>query len=338
MGYFFDFVRSYSRELIGPDHSEYDPLFVGIFFFIFVSNLWGLVPGMLSPTANLNTNFSIAIIVFLATHFYGMRKQGVLNYLNQFAGPVPGWLKPLMFFIEIISHVARPVSLAFRLFGNIVAKEILLLILATLVLQFGGSTQLIGQALAAFPILLYPLLIVLGALRLFYPGFCFHVARTGVHCRCGERASLEFCTESCSTTLNILSAQEDTIMKNWLIYALTLVASVVFFNDCAFAEEAAEAAKQVIPESNAAQYFVMTVLAAGAGITLATCVAGLAQSKMIAKSVEGMARQPEAASKIQTAMIIGLAFIESLVIYVLLIALILVFLNPFADFFVQAVQ
>ena len=78
-----------------------------------------------------------------------------------------------MFFIEIISHVARPVSLSFRLFGNIVAKEILLLILATLVLQFAGSTQAIGQALTVFPALLYPLLIVLGAFICFIQAFVF---------------------------------------------------------------------------------------------------------------------------------------------------------------------
>ena len=125
-------------------------------------------------------------------------------------------------------------------------------------------------------------------------------------------------------------------MKNWLIYALTLVVSLVLFNDFAFAEETAEAAKHVIEGSDAVYYFGVTVFVAGVGIAIATWRTSAAQGTVIGKAVEGMARQPEAASKIQTAMIIGLAFIESLVIYALLIALILVLLNPFADYFVKA--
>ncbi|GAB4154333.1 MAG: hypothetical protein Kow00107_04460 [Planctomycetota bacterium] len=125
---------------------------------------------------------------------------------------------------------------------------------------------------------------------------------------------------------------------NRLLVLLAAFVAVFTFSDLAFAEETAEVAKQVIPNSGASFYFGMSVLAAGFGIAAATWLTGLAQGNAIGKAVEGMARQPEAAPKIQTAMIIGLAFIESLVIYALLISLILIFLNPFKDFFVQAVQ
>ncbi|GAB4154337.1 MAG: F0F1 ATP synthase subunit A [Planctomycetota bacterium] len=171
--WFMDFARSYSREMIGPEHRRYDPLFFGIFFFIFFGNLWGLVPGMASPTANLNTNLAIALVVFGATHYWGVRKQGLIPYLKHFTGEVPWWLKPFMFFIELISHIARPISLTFRLFGNIVAKEILLLILVTLVLEFAGAREAVGKALTIFPALLYPLLIVLGAFICFIQAFVF---------------------------------------------------------------------------------------------------------------------------------------------------------------------
>src|SRR5262244_1567722 len=106
-------------ETVGHDGRRYIPL---------VATLMGLVPGLIAPTANLNTTAACALIVFFTYHWIGMRKQGVVNYLKHFAGPVPVALKPLMFVIEIISHCARPLSLSLRLFGNMMAGHILLAI------------------------------------------------------------------------------------------------------------------------------------------------------------------------------------------------------------------
>lgn len=77
-------------------------------------------------------------------------------------------------------------------------------------------------------------------------------------------------------------------------------------------------------------YFWVTVLTAGFGMAVASAVAAFAQSRAISAALDGMARQPNAAGRIQTAMIIGLALIESLAIYVLLIAMILLFADPFS--------
>jgi F-type H+-transporting ATPase subunit c len=82
-------------------------------------------------------------------------------------------------------------------------------------------------------------------------------------------------------------------------------------------------------------YFVWTVIVAGFSLAIAAAACGLAQAQAIARSVEGIARQPEAAPKIQLAMMIGLAFIESLVLYILFIGIILLFVNPFAKYFIQ---
>jgi F-type H+-transporting ATPase subunit a len=95
-------------EVIGAGGRRYLPLIGTLGLFILVSNLMGLVPGLVAPTANLNTTAACALIVFFTYHVIGVRKQGALNYLKHFAGPVPGPLKPLMFVIEIISHLARP--------------------------------------------------------------------------------------------------------------------------------------------------------------------------------------------------------------------------------------
>jgi len=121
------FVNELS-ETIGHDSRRYLPLIATLGLFILTSNLMGLVPGLIAPTANLNTTAACALIVFFTYHWIGVRKQGFVPYLKHFAGPVPLALKPLMFVIEIISHCARPLSLSLRLFGNMMAGHILLAI------------------------------------------------------------------------------------------------------------------------------------------------------------------------------------------------------------------
>ena len=82
-------------------------------------------------------------------------------------------------------------------------------------------------------------------------------------------------------------------------------------------------------------FFAVTIATAGFGLAISTLGAALGQGKMAGQAMDAIARQPEAAPKIQTAMLLGLAFIESLAIYVLLIAFILLFLNPYAKLFGQ---
>ena len=111
------------------------PFICAIFMYILVCNLMGLIPGFTAATANVNTNAAMAIPVFFATHFYGIRIHGI-KYLNHFLGPIRSpaaiVLMLLMFVIELIGHIARPLTLTVRLFGNMAAKHILLLVLAIL--------------------------------------------------------------------------------------------------------------------------------------------------------------------------------------------------------------
>jgi F-type H+-transporting ATPase subunit a len=97
------------------------PLIGSLAFFIFFSNVMALIPGFGVPTTSLTTNIGIALLVFVATHYYGLKEHG-LPYLKHFMGPVV-WLAPLMIPIELISHVVRPASLAIRLLGNMVADH-----------------------------------------------------------------------------------------------------------------------------------------------------------------------------------------------------------------------
>jgi F-type H+-transporting ATPase subunit a len=111
------------------------PFICTIFIYILVCNLMGLIPGFASATANVNTNAAMAVPVFLATHYYGIRVHGT-KYINHFLGPIRSIaalpLMILMFVIELIGHFARPLTLTVRLFGNMVAKHILLIVLAIL--------------------------------------------------------------------------------------------------------------------------------------------------------------------------------------------------------------
>ncbi|HXY55389.1 MAG TPA: F0F1 ATP synthase subunit A [Nitrospirota bacterium] len=123
-------LENFVEEIMGPEGNHYLTLIGTLFLFILVCNLLGLIPGFDSPTANINTTLALALVSFSATHYIGLRKHG-LGYIKHFMGPMP-LLAPLMFPIELISHLARVMSLTFRLFGNMVAKHKLLLVLALL--------------------------------------------------------------------------------------------------------------------------------------------------------------------------------------------------------------
>lgn len=110
---------------------KYLPLAGSLALFIFMGNFIGIIPGFESPTGNVNLTLTLALIVFLYYHFEGIKAQGLGHYIAHFAGPVK-WLAPLMFPVEIISHLSRIISLSFRLFGNIKGDDLFLLVLLML--------------------------------------------------------------------------------------------------------------------------------------------------------------------------------------------------------------
>lgn len=175
MEWLLGLLYQYADDMVGPTAPRYYPLFGMLFFFILVSNLMGLVPGLISSTSQLTTTVALALIVFFSTHFFGIKERGLVKYVKHWFGPVPGWLKPFMFLIEIISELARPLSLAFRLFGNILAKEILLGVLALLVFIFLPSGNLIQEGLSVVPLVLRPLIILLGLLVSIIQAFVFMI-------------------------------------------------------------------------------------------------------------------------------------------------------------------
>ena len=118
-------------QMIGRQGRQFLPLIGSAGLFILTSNLLGNIPGFQPPTANWNTTVALAVTVFLSYNYFGIRKHGLLNYLKHFSGPIRP-LAPVMFVIEVIGHLARPVSLSIRLFGNIFGEESVIVILLSL--------------------------------------------------------------------------------------------------------------------------------------------------------------------------------------------------------------
>ncbi len=123
-------LEEFMVDIVGEEGRWFLPLAATIFIFIFISNLSGLIPGFFPPTASINTNLGCALVVFFFTHYLGIKHHGAA-YVKHFMGPV-WWMVPLIMPIEIIGHMARVLSLTFRLFGNMAGHELVLMILFVL--------------------------------------------------------------------------------------------------------------------------------------------------------------------------------------------------------------
>ncbi|MCX8030507.1 MAG: F0F1 ATP synthase subunit A [Thermodesulfovibrionales bacterium] len=136
MEVFAEFFLSTANNNIGHHYGEkFYPLLGTIFLYIVTCNLFGLIPYFDSPTSNINTTASMALPVFLLYQFYGFKVHGI-GYIKHFLGPLrsPAAIPFMifMFFLELIGHLVRPVTLSVRLFGNMMAKHVLLTILGIL--------------------------------------------------------------------------------------------------------------------------------------------------------------------------------------------------------------
>jgi F-type H+-transporting ATPase subunit a len=115
-------VRNMIQDIIGPHGLKYFPIVMAFAVLILVSNLMGLFPLFMSPTAATSVTFALGLTSFLYYNYIGIAENGILNHLKHLAGPV-WWIAPLIFPIELISNLIRPFSLGIRLFGNLFADE-----------------------------------------------------------------------------------------------------------------------------------------------------------------------------------------------------------------------
>jgi F-type H+-transporting ATPase subunit a len=126
-----EFVSEQGESIIGHGYERFVSYLTVLVLFILLANLMGLVPGLESPTANPVVPLGFALVTFLYYHYHGVRENG-FAYVKQFLGPV-WWLYPLLLPIEIISHLARVLSLTVRLYANMFAGDLVTLAFFSLV-------------------------------------------------------------------------------------------------------------------------------------------------------------------------------------------------------------
>lgn len=124
---------------VAPQQAKTLTPFIGsLWIFLVIANLSGLIPGLHSPTRDLSATSALAIVVFLSAHWYGIRAQGIKNYLHHYLKP-----SPILLPFHLVSEITRTVALAIRLFGNMMSLEMAALLIL-----------LVAGFLAPVPILL----------------------------------------------------------------------------------------------------------------------------------------------------------------------------------------
>jgi len=135
----YEFVANLIRDTVGNEGRKYFPFIFSIFMFILIGNMLGMVPYSFTFTSHIAVTFAMAMVVFIGVTILGFAKHGI-KFFTFFVPPgVPVWMWPLMIPIEIISYLSRPVSLAMRLFANMLAGHTLLKVFAGFVPALGAA-------------------------------------------------------------------------------------------------------------------------------------------------------------------------------------------------------
>ncbi len=123
-----EFISGLVGDVLDVDNlNPYLPMLGSLFIFLVFANILSIVPGLNSPTADINTTIALSLIVFFSVHYFGIRKKGLWGYLKTISDPI--YLLPL----EIISQISRTLSLTLRLFGNILSSDLIVAIVFSIV-------------------------------------------------------------------------------------------------------------------------------------------------------------------------------------------------------------
>jgi F-type H+-transporting ATPase subunit a len=125
-------IGSQADQIIGHGYERFQAYVTCIFLFILICNLLGAIPGVPPPTTHPEVPLGLAVLTFLYYNFHGIRAQGPIGYLKHFAGPV-WWMSWLIFPIEVVSDLARVMSLTIRLYANMFASDLVTLVFFSLI-------------------------------------------------------------------------------------------------------------------------------------------------------------------------------------------------------------
>lgn len=183
---FGSFIQGIAKDIIGHHYVEYLPILIFMFIWTLTNNLLGLIPGLGSPTDNLNTTLAMGVFVFIYYNVQGFRSHGI-RYLEHFAGHLSGvlllLLGPMMFAIELISHMVRPITLGIRLRSNISGDHVIYGVIRDLCIRVAHSMEssmgVVGKALGWVIMGLGPVpIVILGILVCVIQAFVFTLLTT----------------------------------------------------------------------------------------------------------------------------------------------------------------
>lgn len=136
-------LTDFFTGIVGKEHKKHVPFLCSLFLFIWVNNLSSLVPGFAPATGIYQTTVTLALLVFFYFIFYGIKEGGLGHFLWHLAGSprdVVGWvISPVLFVLEVIGTLAKPLSLSLRLYGNIMGEDILLGVFLLLGIMLSGA-------------------------------------------------------------------------------------------------------------------------------------------------------------------------------------------------------
>lgn len=127
-----EFTGSHSEQIVGHGYQRFQAFVTCVFLFVICNNLLGLIPGVVTPTSAPVVPLGVAVCTFIYYNFYGMKEQGVIGYMKHHAGPI-WWIAPLLFPIEVVSNLARVMSLTIRLYANMFASDMVTLVFFSLI-------------------------------------------------------------------------------------------------------------------------------------------------------------------------------------------------------------
>jgi F-type H+-transporting ATPase subunit a len=125
-------IGDQADQIVGHGYEKFQAFVTCIFLFVLLNNLVGAIPGVPAPTSHPEVPLGLAVLTFLFYNYHGVRAQGPIGYLKHFAGPV-WWMAWLIFPIEVVSHLARVMSLTIRLYANMFASDLVTLVFFSLI-------------------------------------------------------------------------------------------------------------------------------------------------------------------------------------------------------------
>jgi F-type H+-transporting ATPase subunit a len=163
----YGFGRQFLGGQLGEEGRKWMPYTLSIFVFLLTLNLIGLFPGTYPVTSNITFTATLAVLTFILTQYEGFRRNGVVAYLKSFVPPgLPAKpiMVPFMFLSEILQQFTRPLTLALRLYANILAGHLIIFVFLSFILYFGTLTAVISVPIA---IVLYAFEIFVAVLQAY---------------------------------------------------------------------------------------------------------------------------------------------------------------------------